>query len=285
MKDLMDKIFSYQSFLNQYYSVDYSLKENVDEDSVLEDDDISDPKLKLQKKLIESMFLKNEEEKKSKSEDKVEISDLGKKLSEESKEIDTPDEIESISITYERFEYRQTEIAVQEQQVAEAEPLVLDLNGNGLELTDIRKGEGVSFDITGNGVKEEVSWAKATDGFLVYDRNGNGNIDSGKELFGDQHGAANGFEELSKFDSDSNGVIDKEDSIYNELKVWQDLNQNGVSEENELKSLNDLKIDEISLENDGRSERLAGNRIEGYSNYTQDSVKKEIGEVFLNYLV
>ncbi len=283
----MDKIFSYKSFIDQYYAMNYSAKEDKGEDNILEDDDISDPKLRLQKRLIESMFLEGEDEvkKDKKSIDSVDISDLGKELSKSRKKNDKSDEIESISITYERLEYRSVEITAEEQQVAEAEPLILDLNGNGLDLTDVRSGEGVSFDITGDGNKENVSWAKASDGFLVYDRNGNGTIDSGKELFGDQHGAKNGFEELSKFDSDGSGSIDINDTIYKDLSVWQDLNQNGISEQNELKSLKDMNIEEISLNHDDRSERVAGNRVEGYSSYTQESIKREVGEVFLNYLV
>lgn len=283
----MDKIFTYESFLDQYYSMRFSSKEDEQGTEVLEDDDISDPKLRLQKKLIESMFLEsNEDDKKSKKEiDSIEISDLGKKLSKAIKDIKKTDEIESVSITYEKMEYRSIDISVEEQQVQEAEPLILDLDGNGLDLTDVRNGEGVNFDITGDGTKENVSWVKSSDGFLVYDRNGNGTIDSGRELFGDQHGALNGFEELAKFDSDDNGVIDNNDSIYSDLSVWQDLNQNGISEENELNSLENMKIGEISLDNDGRSERVAGNRVEGYSSYTQESVKREVGEVFLNYLV
>ena len=82
------------------------------------------------------------------------------------------------------------------------------------------------FDITGDGRQDQVSWVAPSDGFLVYDRNGNGYIDSGKELFGDQHGASNGFEELAKFDGDGNGIIDDNDDIFDNLRVWQDHNGN-----------------------------------------------------------
>lgn len=283
----MDKIFAYQSFLDQYYSINYSNNKDEENDSLLDDDEISNPKLKLQKKLIESMFLKiDEEDENKKSEiDSIDISDLGKKLSRAATKSSKNKQIENVSITYERLEYRSVEINIEEQQVQEAEPLILDLDGDGLDLTDVRNGDGVNFDITGDGKMENVSWAKADDGFLVYDRNGNGTIDSGKELFGDQHGALNGFEELAKFDNDNNNVINKDDSIYDSLKVWQDYNQNGVSESNELTSLKDMNITEITLEHNGKSERISGNRVEGYSNYTQDSIKREVGEVFLNYLV
>lgn len=277
---------TYESFLDEYFSVKYATnKENEDSDSIL-DDEISDPKLKLQKELIKSMFLKSHEESEedSKKLDRVNLSDLGKKLSNALQKLELEENVEEITITYEKLEYQSIEVT-QQGNVEEAEPLILDLNGNGLELSDVRDGDGVKFDITGDGVQEKVSWAKANDGFLVYDRNKNNVIDSGKELFGDQHGAKNGFEELAKFDSDSNGTINDDDEIYSELKVWQDRNQNGYSEESELSSLKDLKISEISLNHDNTRERIAGNRVEGYSTYTHDSVEKAVGEVFLNYLV
>jgi len=190
-------------------------------------------------------------------------------------------EFEQFEFTYERVAYLRIEQS--EIQVEEAEPLVIDLNGNGIELTDVRRGEGVSFDITGDGKTEQVSWVSPDDGLLVYDRNGNGVIDSGKELFGDQHGAADGFEELAKFDSDKNGTIDTKDSVFSSLRIWQDRNQNGYSEANELKSLDDYGIETIDLEEDNSKEVIAGNRVEGYSEYHTAQSSGRIGEVYFNY--
>ncbi len=92
------------------------------------------------------------------------------------------------------------------------------------------------------------------DGFLVLDRNGNGKIDDGGELFGDQVELSNGvtsisgFEALADLDTNKDGIIDKNDAAWNNLQVWVDANQNGISEQGELKSLNDLGIESISLD-------------------------------------
>ncbi|MBD3390404.1 MAG: hypothetical protein GF418_00180 [Chitinivibrionales bacterium] len=191
---------------------------------------------------------------------------------------------ERLEINMERVEAARLEMRVQGGEVEQAEPLVLDLNGNGLDLTDVREGGGVKFDITGDGVSETVSWVAPSDGFLVYDRNGNGLIDSGRELFGDQHGAAHGFAELAKFDGNGDGAIDAGDSIFNDLRVWQDLNANGTSEKEELSSLTDTGIQSIGLNPDDTRELVAGNLVAGYAQYQSGEVSGRVGEVFLNYV-
>lgn len=247
----------------------------------------SDPKLELQKRIIESLFLSEENKDKSffikdDSEDSVFISyEALEMYRKNSLNISYENGEEKLEISYEQVEYIKIESS--ETEIREAEPLVIDLNGNGIELTDVRKGEGVEFDITGDGTKEQVSWVSPNDGMIVYDRNGNGTIDSGKELFGDQHGAANGFEELAKFDSDNNGVIDRADDIYNNLQIWQDLNRNGYSEDNELKPIGEYGIDRIDLKKDNSHDIIAGNRVEGYSFFHTARNTGRIGEVFFNY--
>ena len=246
---------------------------------------ITDPELSVQKRLVEELFIDKKDDKEprpSKDKDTVTISAEALELFRRYYAgMVYEDNDGRLEIQYERVEYLRVEQS--EVQIQEAEPLVVDLNGNGIELTDVRKGEGVEFDITGDGVKEKVSWVSPSDGILVYDRNGNGVIDSGKELFGDQHGAANGFEELAKFDDERNGVIDMKDTIYQDLKIWQDLNQNGYSEVKELKSIKEYGIDSIDLHKDGTHEYVEGNRIEGYSDYRTAYSSGKIGEVYFNY--
>lgn len=250
---------------------------------------ITDPKLRLQKRIIEELFIdKNDKEEfpasEKKKRDAVTISQAALELYRRfNANVVYENGDERLEIQFERVEYLR--VGQSEVQLQEAEPLVIDLNGNGIELTDVRKGEGVEFDITGDGLKEQVSWVSPSDGMLVYDRNGNGIIDSGRELFGDQHGAANGFEELAKFDTDRNGAIDRNDTIYNDLKIWQDLNQNGYSESNELKSIQDYGIESIDLQKDDTHHYVAGNRIEGYSEYQTAHSSGKVGEVYFNYLV
>ncbi|MBI4665983.1 MAG: hypothetical protein HY751_06195 [Nitrospinae bacterium] len=105
-------------------------------------------------------------------------------------------------------------VSVQQEQ-QQTDPLALDLNGDGFETTGAQNG--LSFDINGDGVADKTSFVKGDDAFIAYDKNGNGVIDSGKELFGDQNGAANGYEELARYDQNHDGWIDSADAIYKDL--------------------------------------------------------------------
>jgi len=131
------------------------------------------------------------------------------------------------------------------------DPLILDLDGDGLEISPLSKG--ILFDADGDGIKNATAWAGADDGMLVWDRNGNGAIDSGQEMFGDQtiksDGtlAKNGFDALADLDSNGDGVFDANDADYANLRVWRDLNQDGISQEGELFTLDALGIASISL--------------------------------------
>ncbi|MEN7531874.1 calcium-binding protein, partial [Cupriavidus sp. DL-D2] len=139
------------------------------------------------------------------------------------------------------------------------DPLVLDLDGDGYEITKL--SEGILFDANGNTIKNGTAWVGRDDGLLVWDRNGNGLIDSGRELFGDETlladgtKAAHGFAALSELDTGSeanpdgasDGVFDAKDARFNEIRVWRDLNQDGVSQSGELTSLTDLGIASINL--------------------------------------
>ncbi len=138
------------------------------------------------------------------------------------------------------------------------DPLVIDLGKKGIELTNV--DGGVHFDLDKNGFAEKTAWIGTEDGFLALDRNGNGIIDDGGELFGDQVDldgrlAASGFEALKQLDDNVNsetseigdGVIDKNDSRFSDLRVWIDANHNGKTDSGELKTLDELGITSISL--------------------------------------
>ena len=136
------------------------------------------------------------------------------------------------------------ELALQARQ---ADPLALDLNGDGeLTFTDLEQGGFMPqtlFDLDADGFKDQVGFVSAPDGMLALDRNGNGTIDDGSELFGDQNGAANGFLELGKFDHDSNSIIDANDPIFEALKVFR-RTKDGF----ETSPLSLYSIDRISLD-------------------------------------
>lgn len=129
----------------------------------------------------------------------------------------------------------------QQADVQRADPLVLDLGGQGIRTTGI--DQGFSFDLTGDGVREQVSFVAGDSWFLALDRNNNGVIDDGRELFGDQHGAANGFEELARFDDNQDGVINAEDSVFERLRLFR-MDANG---QQQLKTLEQAGIAAIHL--------------------------------------
>ncbi|NRA61905.1 MAG: hypothetical protein HRU25_13575, partial [Psychrobium sp.] len=138
------------------------------------------------------------------------------------------------------------------------DPLTLDLNGDGIHLTNLE--EGVYFDQNGNGIKNLSQWNSPEDGFLVLDRNMNGSIDNGTELFGDSTSinaqgdtAENGYDALAVFDINADGKIDHNDSVYNDLNVWIDKNSDGISQSDELFTLAEIGVASISLSYDANS--------------------------------
>ncbi|WP_085902498.1 calcium-binding protein [Kiloniella majae] len=134
------------------------------------------------------------------------------------------------------------------------DPIVLDLDGDGLELT-AKSQFGATFDTDGDGFKEPTGWVDKDDGLLVLDKDLDGKVDSVEELFGGP--TQSGFDELSEHDLNGDGVIDSNDDIYSELQIWQDLNGNAEVDEGELKSLADHGIASISL----NAEELNGQQL------------------------
>lgn len=153
-----------------------------------------------------------------------------------------------------------------------SDPLVINLQGPyklvGLD-------DPVSFDIDAAGRAITIGWTARDAGvaFLALDRNGNGRIDDGSELFGNatplsQGGrASNGFESLAQYDANKDGIVDASDPVWASLLLWVDANHNGISEPSELSLLASSSITAIETQHHwtGRRDR-SGNRF-GYEGH------------------
>ena len=118
------------------------------------------------------------------------------------------------------------------------DPLVISLDGNAPSISD----EKFSFDIDSDGKADQISKLGANSAFLALDRNGNGEIDDGSELFGTKSG--NGFADLALFDDDKNGWIDENDEIFSKLRIWRN-----DGDEKKLIALGEVGIGAIFLGN------------------------------------
>ena len=168
------------------------------------------------------------------------------------------------------------------------DPLILDLDNDGLETIGINTSSNpILFDHNGNGVRTATGWVKSDDAFLVLDRNGNGSIDNGRELFGDSTPlstggvAADGFAALAQEDTNGDGKVDSLDARFASLRLWRDLNQDGVSQAGELFTLASQGIIALNLAKTANSQILAnGNQIADLGGYVRsDGSTGTLGEV------
>ena len=188
------------------------------------------------------------------------------------------------------------------RQTLPTDPLILDLNGDGVRLTNYRDAP-VFFDADNDGGNlEETGWVSPEDGIVVVDSNGNGKIDNISETLSEYFGGAagtggsagekrfaNGFAALASLDSNADGVFDRNDAAWNTVKVWVDANHDGRSwedsngngapdagERTELSSLDELGITQIDLHDQVQSGEVRnGNEVLSRGTFVQRGAIKE----------
>jgi Ca2+-binding RTX toxin-like protein len=139
-------------------------------------------------------------------------------------------------------------------------PLVIDLDGDGVELISLDASQAF-FDLGTDGYRERTGWVDADDGLLVWDRDQDGKIENGSEVFGDQTGHADGFAALAELDSNGDGVVNAADDDFVNLQIWRDLDGDGYTDDGELFSLDTYSVVGIDLGANRISEFNEGNEV------------------------
>lgn len=160
-------------------------------------------------------------------------------------------------------------------------PLVLDLDGDGIELASVLGADAVYWDIDQDGYAETSGWITGGDGLLAIDLNGDGAVNGHGELFGTLD--TDGFTVLSSYDTNTDSVINASDAQFGDLLVWVDTNADGVSQDTELHTLTELGISEIALNAALVNYDIAGNIITHESTFTINGQTRTIVDAWFAY--
>lgn len=162
------------------------------------------------------------------------------------------------------------------------DPIVLDLDGDGIELISF-EDSSVVFDVDNDGFIENTGWVSADDALLVHDINNDGIINDITETISEYYNSGNytdGFEALRTLDSNDDSKFDSSDTLFSTLKIWQDLNEDGITDTGELVSLSDAGIQSIDLSDEKLTRtELAGNPIFSRSTFVINNIEQNVASV------
>ena len=164
-------------------------------------------------------------------------------------------------------------------------PIAVDLNGNGFEFVNV-DDSNVFFDVNGDGWKQRTSWVGKDDGLLVYDVDGDGKIDKPGEISfaGYTDGAQSDLEGLAAFDTNGDGRFDANDDEWAKFGIWQDANQNGITDAGELRTLDEMGVTAVGLNSDGNFEVINGQTVHGVGAMEMaDGSQMAIADVTFSY--
>ena len=169
------------------------------------------------------------------------------------------------------------------RELTNIDPLILDLDGDGVELISYADSE-VTFDVDNDQMTERTGWVSGSDGMLVHDKNGDGVINDITETISEYYNpedgsiadlegkySQDGLDALSKLDSNNDDVFNSQDAQWDNLRVWQDANEDGITDEGELRTLDETGVQEIHLGSNitqAYKERNEGNVVLSRSTYT-----------------
>ncbi|WP_133245559.1 hypothetical protein [Pelagibaculum spongiae] len=165
-------------------------------------------------------------------------------------------------------------------------PVVIDLDGDGVELVNL-SDSSASYDADFNQLKNPMGWVGKDDGLLAFDKNADGQINQTDEISFTSYleGAQTDLEGLAAFDSNNDQQLNAADELWQQFGVWQDANQNGISETGEFLSLDQLGIQSINLVSDQQADISGSNLIHGLGSYqTSDGQTHQLADVSLAYL-
>ncbi len=149
-------------------------------------------------------------------------------------------------------------VTVVDAHIQQISPIIIDLNGDGVRTTSIEQSQA-SFDMDLDGVKDKTGWVSKEDGLLAVDSNRDGLINDRSELFGGNIGQ--GFAQLAGFDSNQDGQVNAGDERFAELKIWQDRDGDGTTDDGELVRLDQAGIASLRVNYQIQQEDQNGNML------------------------